>query len=53
MVLSNKKLTRVLDDVFPTPRQAIILLKQQYDNGWLSHIKGYKVKSDYLFWDKQ
>ena len=50
MSLSSVKLKNVLNINLPTSTQAIQRLKEQYDNGWLSSIKGFDVQPDYQFW---
>lgn len=50
MSLSSAKLKNILNINLPSPAQAIQRLKEQYDNGWLSSIKGYDVQSHYQFW---
>ena len=50
MALSNKKITNFLQYDLPIAREAVKLMKKQYDNGWLSRIKGRKVVSNYEFW---
>jgi len=50
MALSNEKITHFLQYDLPIAREAVELMKKQYDNGWLSRIKGRKVASNYEFW---
>jgi len=38
MTLSNKKISKELGIKFGTPRDSILVLKKQYDSGWLSRI---------------
>ena len=45
-----KKITHFLQYNLPIAREAVKLMKKQYDNGWLSRIKGRKVVSNYEFW---
>ena len=49
MALNSKKLSSVLGCVLPTASDAIKLMKDQYDNGWLSRIKGVKLKNNYKY----
>jgi dTDP-4-dehydrorhamnose reductase len=49
MALNSKKLSSILGYVLPTSTDAIKLMKDQYDNGWLSRIKGVKLKNNYKY----
>jgi dTDP-4-dehydrorhamnose reductase len=49
MALCSAKLNSVIK-CKSTSYDAIKLMKNQYDNGWLSRIKGTKLESDYNFW---
>jgi dTDP-4-dehydrorhamnose reductase len=51
MGLSCNKLENFLTIKMPLPAQGIMKLKEQYDNGWLSSIKGKQLKSNYHFWE--
>jgi dTDP-4-dehydrorhamnose reductase len=49
MSLNSKKLSSILGYDFPTATDAIKLMKDQYDNGWLSRIKSVKLENNYKF----
>ncbi len=49
MALNSKKLSSILRYDFPTATDAIKLMKDQYDNGWLSRIKDVKLGNNYKF----
>jgi dTDP-4-dehydrorhamnose reductase len=49
MALNSKKLSSILGCVLPTATDAIKLMKDQYDNGWLPRIKGVKLKNNYKY----
>ncbi len=51
MGLSCNKLEKILNKKMPSPAQGINRLKEQYDNGWLSSIKGRQLKGNYRFWE--
>ena len=51
MGLSSRKLSSIINKKIPTPKDSVRLLKQQYDNGWLSSIKGRPLQKDYHFWE--
>ena len=50
MSLCSEKLNSILKYDSPTVSDAIELMKSQYDNGWLSRIKGVKLENNYNFW---
>lgn len=51
MTLSSAKLNAILDYNY-TSYDAIKLMKNHYDNGWLSRIIGMELDDDYNFWRK-
>jgi len=51
MALSNKNIMQELSFDLPSVEQSIHLMKEQYDNGYLSKIKGRRMQENYHFWD--
>ena len=51
MALSNKSIMQELSFDLPSVEQSIHLMKEQYDNGYLSKIKGRRMQENYHFWD--
>ena len=51
MTLSSAKLNAILDYNY-TSYDAIKLMKNHYDNGWLSRIIGMELDDNYNFWRK-
>ena len=50
MSLCSEKLNSILKYDSPNVSDAIKLMKCQFDNGWLSRIKGVKLENNYNFW---
>ena len=50
MALCSSKINSILDFDSTNAYDAIKLMKNQYDNGWLSRIKGVELDDDYNFW---
>jgi len=48
--MDHEKLNSILKYDPPTVSDAIKLMKNQYDNGWLSRIKGVELENNYNFW---
>jgi dTDP-4-dehydrorhamnose reductase len=52
LALSNAKLIATLGRPLPPVGDSIILMKAQYDDGWVATIKGRATASHYRFWEE-
>lgn len=51
MALSCEKIQRKTGNKLPDVISGIYLMKEQYDSGWVSKIKGRDVSEQYRFWE--